>query len=127
MGRIKTMLDLIINSKRRYENFIKRVSENKVVWGLENEDGWCVCESNEYEDTVVMVFWSDEAYARQCAVDGWSHYEPSSIPLEIFMNTWLNGMNEDGLLVGANWNAKLIGVEVEPFDLLEEIIGILEK
>lgn len=116
MRRIKTVLDLNINSKRRYENFIKRVAENKIVWGLENEDGWCVSESNEYEDAVVMLFWSDEAYARQCAVEEWSHYKPSSIPLDTFMNNWLNGLNDDGLLVGLNWNAKLIGLEIEPFD-----------
>jgi hypothetical protein len=107
-------LDLVINSKRRYENFIKRVSDCKTVWGLKSEDGWCVCESNEYEDTVVMLFWSDEAYARQCAVEEWSHYKPTSIPLEEFMNNWIYGMKKDELLVGVNWNAKLIGLEVEP-------------
>lgn len=120
-------LDLTINSKRRFENFIKRVSESKTVWGLENEDGWSVCESNEYEDTEVLPFWSDEAYARQCAIKGWSDYKPSAIPLEVFMNNWLNGMNEDGLLVGVNWNAKLIGLEVEPYDLLKELEEALKK
>ncbi|CRK83650.1 DUF2750 domain-containing protein [Neobacillus massiliamazoniensis] len=120
-------LDLIINSKRRYENFIKRVSESKTVWGLKGEDGWCVCESNEYEDTVVILFWSDEAYARQCAVEEWSHYKPTSIPLEEFMNNWIYGMNEDELLVGVNWNAKLIGLEVEPYDLLKELEETLGK
>ncbi|MEH7747741.1 DUF2750 domain-containing protein [Neobacillus drentensis] len=119
-------LDLTINSKRRYENFIKRVSESKMVWGLKSEDGWCVCESNEYEDTVVMLFWSDEAYARQCAVEEWSHYKPTSIPLEEFMNNWIYGMNEDDLLVGVNWNAKLIGLEVEPYDLFKELEETLE-
>lgn len=29
-------------------------------------------------------------------------------------------MNEDDLLVGVNWNAKLIGLEVEPYELLKE-------
>lgn len=120
-------LDLIINSKRRYENFIKRVSESRTVWGLKSEDGWCVCESNEYEDTVVMLFWSDEAYARQCAVEEWSHYSPTSIPLEEFMTNWIYGMNEDELLVGVNWNAKLIGLEVEPYELLKELDETIEK
>lgn len=120
-------LDLTINSKRRYENFIRRVSESKLVWGLKSEDGWCVCESNEYEDTEVMLFWSDEAYARQCAVEEWSHYKPTSIPLEEFMDSWLYGMNQDGLLVGVNWNAKLIGLEVESYDLFKELEETLEK
>lgn len=74
--------DFTINSKRRYENFIKSVSESKTVWGLKSEDGWCVCESNDKKDTEVMLFWSDEAYARQCAVEEWIHYKPTSIPLD---------------------------------------------
>lgn len=119
--------DLTINSKKRYENFIKRVSENRVVWGLQSKDGWCVCESNEYEDTVVMLFWSDEAYARQCAVEEWSHYEPKTIPLEEFMNNWLYGLNQDDLLVGVNWNVKLIGLELEPYNLFKELEEVLEK
>lgn len=120
-------LDLTINSKRRYENFIKRVSESMTVWGLKSEDGWCVCESNEHEDTAVMLFWSDEAYARQCAVEEWSHYKPTSLSLEEFMNNWIHGMNEDDLLVGVNWNVKLIGLEVEPLDLLKELEESLDK
>ncbi|MEN3153631.1 DUF2750 domain-containing protein [Priestia aryabhattai] len=120
-------LDLTVNSKRRYANFVKRVSESTVVWGLKSEDGWCVCESNKYEQTVAMLFWSDEAYAKQCAVEGWSHYKSASIPLEEFMDNWLYGMNDDDLLVGVNWNAKLIGLEVEPYDLLTELEDLLEK
>ncbi|HWL22185.1 DUF2750 domain-containing protein [Priestia aryabhattai] len=120
-------LDLTVNSKRRYANFVKRVSESKVVWGLKSEDGWCVCESNEYEETAVMLFWSDEAYVKQCAVEEWSHYKPTSIALEEFMNNWIYGMHNDDLLVGVNWNAKLIGLEVEPYDLLNELEDLLEK
>ena len=123
---IKMELDLTINAKRRYENFIKRVSENKVVWGLKSENGWCVCDSNDYEDTLVMLFWSDEAYARQCAVEEWSYYTPKSIPIEEFMKNWISGFNEDDLLVGFNWNAKLIGLEVEPYDLYKELVETLE-
>ena len=122
-------LDLIINSKRRYENFIKRVLKSGMVWGLENEKGWFVCESNEYEDTEVMPFWSDEAYARQCAItiQEWSKYKPSSITLDEFLENWIYGMNEDDLLVGVNWNAKLIGLEVEPYELLKEFKGSQKK
>ncbi len=37
------------------------------------------------------------------------------------MKNWLSGMNEDNLLVGVNWNVKLIGLEVEPVDLFKEL------
>lgn len=122
-------LDLQINSIRRLENFFKRVSENRQVWGLESEDGWFVCESNEYEDTPVMLFWSDEAYAKQCVdQNGLAEYQPASLPLHAFIDQWLHGLEQDGLLVGLNWSAKLIGIESEPMDIvdaLEEKLGPL--
>ena len=43
------------------------------------------------------------------------------------MNGWLPGMNQDELLVGVNWNAKLIGLEVEPSELLKELEEICGK
>jgi len=30
-------------------------------------------------------------------------------------------MNADDLLVGVNWNAKLIGVEIDPIELYKEL------
>lgn len=36
--------------KEVYENFIKKASDSKTVWELISIDGWCVCESNEYDD-----------------------------------------------------------------------------
>lgn len=117
-------LDVTINSRKRYETFIKRVLESKQVWGLESDDGWCVCESNEFEDTSVMLFWSDEAYARQCAIEEWSHYKPAPIELDEFMNVWLKGMDQDEMLAGVNWNVKLIGLEIEPTDLFKELGGV---
>jgi len=121
-------LDLEINTQQRYRKFIDRIIDNEVVWGLKlkNEDGWAVAPSNEFENSDVMVFWSDKAYAQRCAKEEWLDYVPTSIPLELFLKNWLIGMNEDNLLVGANWNGDLIGLEVEPLDLLNDIVNILK-
>ena len=68
-----------------------------------------------------MPFWSDRAYAKQCAKEDWSHYEPTPIPLKLFLEGWLTGMAADGCLVGTNWNAQLCGHEIEPSELRQEI------
>ena len=68
-----------------------------------------------------MPFWSDRAYAAQCAGGEWAAYAPSSIPLAEFLLEWLPGMARDGTLVGTNWNAHLHGREVEAADLLGEL------
>lgn len=68
-----------------------------------------------------MPFWSDRAYAAQCAKDEWSDYTPILIPLQDFTETWLPGMANDNVLVGVNWNTHLIGAEVNPLKLKEQL------
>ena len=68
-----------------------------------------------------MVFWSDRAYAAQCARDEWATYQPTSIPLDRFLASWLPGMAKDHLLVGTNWSVHLIGLEVPPLELLDAL------
>jgi hypothetical protein len=104
-----------------YRRFIEQVLTSGEVWGLHSESGWAFCESNEYEDTDVLVFWSDRADAQKHALGEWSNFQPTAIPLDEFTDQWLAGMDEDGALVGPNWDADLNGLEVEPADLAEQL------
>lgn len=102
------------------EQFVDDVLETQQIWGLKHPDmGWAVCESNEYEDTTVYVFWSNEGSARQHISEEWSDYAATPIDLEPFLEEWLFGMNEEGLLAGIDWDENLVGDEVEPLDLAE--------
>jgi len=106
-------LQLTADSVANYGRFISRVQSTGVVWGLKSDDGWAFCPSNE-SDADVLLFWSDEAYARRHCKEEWSHYLPTSIPLAQFQAKWLPGMARDGLLIGAQFNAHLAGLEVNP-------------
>ena len=108
-------------SEANYLRFIEQVRESEEVWGLRSDEGWAYCASNEYEDTDVLVFWSDQAYARKHVKGEWSSHEPVAIPLDEFIDNWLQGMDEDGLLVGPNWDVGLCGLEVEPQELAEKL------
>ena len=111
--------ELLMNSPN-IDSFLNDVLESQQVWGLKHPDmGWAICESNEYEDTTVYVFWSDEPSAQQHISEEWSEYQATPIELEIFIEDWLFGMSEEGLLAGINWDENLIGDEVEPSDLAE--------
>jgi hypothetical protein len=114
-------LDLEIASTERHERFVRRVLCTRVVWGLKSDVGWCVSPSNEDEQQQVMPFWSDKAYALQCAKDEWATYRPTEITLDAFLSRWLPGMAKDHLLVGTNWNVNLCGREMEPLALKEEM------
>jgi hypothetical protein len=117
------MFDLTIASKERHDRFIQRVVASRKVWGLKSADGWAVSTSTSagHAGWKIMPFWSDRAYARQCAKKDWAHYEATPIPLEQFFDRWLAGMSADDCLVGTNWNSQLCGHEIHPTDLKREL------
>jgi hypothetical protein len=116
------MTDISPDPQINHDRFVREVRASGLVWGLQSDNGWAVCESNEYEDTDVYPFWSTEAEAAFHCTDDWSGFKPNSLALDLFIDTWLAGMAEDGLMVGTNWDRDLMGLEVEPADLAEELL-----
>ncbi len=100
-----------------YQRFIRRIVERESVWILSREGGTAYCESDDYEDTDVLLFFSDEAYARRAKDESFPEFEPKQISLFDFLYRWLPGMTADGHLAGPNWTGDLIGIEIEPYDL----------
>ena len=115
------MIPLTADLKANYQRFIEHLQESGPVWGLHSEGGWVVVESAEFEDSEVMPFWSEEAYAQSHCVGEWQDYKPVAIETEEFVSDWLPGLDEDGTLVGPNWNADLEGLEIEPIEIAKEI------
>ncbi|HIF5693347.1 MULTISPECIES: DUF2750 domain-containing protein [Vibrio harveyi group] len=110
-------------SSSNYIRFIDRVIENRTVWGLQHPDGgWAVCNSNQYSDASVYVFWSDRAYASRVAIGDWELYVPTPINLDSFVDNWLKGIHSDGHLVGLNWDANLCGTEVVAIDVAKMLV-----
>lgn len=111
------MSKLTTDIQANLELFIKESQENNLVWGLLNEEGWLSCESTEFEESEVMPFWSSKEDAQFHNVEEWADFEVLEIPLDIFVEDWLITLDEDGVLVGINWNANLDGKELEPSEL----------
>ncbi|WP_428773535.1 DUF2750 domain-containing protein [Vibrio sp.] len=97
--------------------FVEESKQTGLVWGLKNDEGWLSCESTEFADTEVMPFWSAKTDALLHNVEEWQDFEVLEIPLDIFVEDWLITLDEDGVLIGTNWNAELDGKEVEPSEL----------
>jgi hypothetical protein len=117
------MNDPTAEAQESHDRFVRTARESGLVWGLKSDQGWAVCESNEYEETDVYPFWSDESLARAHCSEDWADFVPASLALDLFVDTWLAGMSEDGVLVGTNWDADLSGLEVEPDELAAELLG----
>lgn len=121
-----------LDIRLKHEKFIAKVCETKIVYGLENEEGFATSSSNEFEDENgeaigIICFWSEKALANVCARKYWSSYEPIEVDLSEFMENWCIGIENDGLLVGTNFDQNLFGFEIEGYDLILELIQELKR
>lgn len=110
--------------------FVSRVALTETVWYLRSDQGTAFCESNEFttdadDPATVLLFFSDEAYARRCQKACFEDYAVESMPLFDFLFRWLPGMSGDGVIAGPNWNQELVGLELDPFELREQIDAVL--
>lgn len=121
------MIKLTADLDANYQRFIEDILESGQVWGLQSDEGWVVVDSTEFEESEVMPFWSEEAYAKAHCVGEWSEFKPVAMDLEEFVEDWLAGMAEDGILVGPNWNNELEGLEVEPEELAQRLSADVDE
>jgi hypothetical protein len=117
------MIKLTSDLEANYQRFIENILESGQVWGLQSDEGWVVVDSTEFEDSEVMPFWSEEVYAKAHCVGEWANFRPVAMDLDEFVEDWLAGMVEDGILVGPNWNDDLDGLEIEPEELGQLLSG----
>jgi len=116
----------------KHNTFIKKIVETKVVYSLENEEGFATSYSNEYEHedgepVEIICFWSEKADAEACAKDAWEGYKLAELTLEDFIENWCSGMYEDNLLVGTAFDSNMFGQETEPLELILQILNEAEK
>lgn len=110
--------------KERHERFVARVIETKVVWALDkggNTLASSLCSKAENEGSMVVPFWSEQDYAGQCAKADWADYRPKEFSLTEFLNGLLPHLEKNGFFAGTDWNSHLIGTELDPGDLADEI------
>lgn len=109
--------------REKYLQFVDEANELEIVWNLQSDDGFAICESNEFDNTEVMPFWSQEKNALAACVDDWTNYKPNPIRFDDFIDAWLHGLDEDEIYVGINWDQSLNGAEIEPVVLIEDLLS----
>ncbi|UCX04683.1 DUF2750 domain-containing protein [Shewanella sp. HL-SH8] len=107
-------------------SFIESVKKHQIVWGLQDEtgEGWVVCDSSEFEETDVMPLWSSEATAKSHCTEEWAEYTAVSITLVDFLEYWVGDLNDDGVLVGVNWESDQECFEIDPIVLAKSLVDI---
>ena len=109
---------------KRAELFIEQVAEEGELFGLFDEnEGWANCHAHDNKDaTAVYLFWSDEAQAKKLQTEEWSNYKVISIALNVFFDSWLDGMQKQQVFAGLNWDEELCGLEVEAMVLKNSLV-----
>lgn len=100
--------------------FIDNSRGSQVLWALQDpaSEDWVVCDSLDFEQTDVMPFWSSEAAAKAYCGDEWQEYQAVTISIGDYLEFWVNNLNDDGVLVGLDWQAdEETSVEVDPIVL----------
>ncbi len=117
-------LGLKADSLKRAKKFIDEILETNVVYCLVEEDGVLMSTSHDFHDdegnpAPLVPFWSKSfiPYARKWGEGA----EVDELSLETFVKGSLRNMNEDGIIVGVNWNQKGFGYECEAYSILENL------
>lgn len=121
----KNEFDAVIKmpAQKRYEYFIKKVTDYELVWGLYN-DGWATTQDDA--GNILIPFWPRKEFAEHCAINEWQGYEAAEIDLDEFINEWISGMEEDGNKSSIFWN-NVDSAVMEGSVLLEDLNRELEN
>jgi len=79
-------------SNKRYEYFLKKITDWENVWGLYN-DGWALMSDNSGES--YFPLWPFKEYADLYAVDEWAFYKPKQMNLKTFKEGLLMDLKID--------------------------------
>jgi hypothetical protein len=126
------MIQGSLTIRNRHTRFIKTVCKTEVVYGLENVEGLASSSSMYFEDDEenpigIICFWAEEALAKSCIKSDWSDYKITKITLSDFIENWCVGMEEDGLIVGTEFDQNMFGYEAEPLELILELVNELAQ
>lgn len=108
------------------ERFLTEVKPSQTIWALQDKvsEDWVVLDSPSFEDTDVMPLWSSSELAQLHCIDEWIDYAPCEISLSDWFEFWLEDLNEDGVIVGINWQGDDECLELELGDFTQSLAEV---
>jgi len=102
--------------------FYKEVRESGVIWGIKDNGGFPAPKNSDGQRA--MPFWSSKSKALSIIenVPAYKHFQPVAISWAEFIERWVPGLTQDGMLVGINWSGKnASGYDLEPVELQKNV------
>jgi hypothetical protein len=107
-----------LSAEDRFEYFIKRAVGSEEVWGLKEGDWKLSANSSGLR---VFQVWPFDDYARLCCVGEWAGCTPASMPLGLFLDTFVPNLDQQGIAVGVFYTPTDVGVLVPPYELAKRM------
>lgn len=109
------------------EIFINEIINNQEVFILEDQNGIAFSQSilftsDNKQPVPVICFWSNVTNAKKASINDWDNFKTFSICLSTFIEDYLVQIYNDSLIVGINFDSEMIGLEIDPLDLILEIL-----
>ncbi|GAA0819983.1 DUF2750 domain-containing protein [Colwellia asteriadis] len=116
----------INNSTETMNAFLQQVKPTQVFWALQDKvsEDWVVLDSPSFENTDVMPLWSTANLAQEHCIEEWSDYVPCEISVAEWLEFWVEDLNEDGVIVGVNWQGDEQYLEMELADFTQGLASI---
>src|ERR1700690_1114547 len=102
---------IVLDGPKRCEYFVKRVADQRVLWGLRGDSGWTVYA--DLSERRCFPVWSHEEYAMRCAVGALGHCRAGLITVDDWLTKWQEGLINDGTLIAVFPTPQLNAVVLE--------------
>lgn len=105
------------------KKFLVDTKPMQQIWALQDKisEDWVVLDSPSFEETEVMPLWSTAVLAQQHCIDEWRDYVPVAISYADWFEFWLEDLNEDGVIIGVNWQGDDQCLEMELADFCQAL------
>lgn len=87
---------LQLNADYRFDHFISKLVEHEELFVLTDEHGVMMLTTDD-EDCIPV--WPHPEYAKAWAEGEWADCKPQSITLKVWLERWIDGMEQDELCV----------------------------
>lgn len=107
--------------EQRLAMFIDVVSQQKLAYGISDDEGWALLGDND--DTDILPLFHDaslaEAFRAAAKFEG---HEVEEVEMEDLLD-WLKDLEEDGAMIAVCPNTRFEGAIVEPAQLMADLLG----
>ena len=105
-------------------NFAEAIRKEQKMWALTagNDEDWVVVDSQDDPNNEVFLVWDTQEAAQAACTEEWDIYTPSAIPVQEYLDFWVEELGADGVLLGLNWQDDQENIEVAMIDLAKVLL-----